>query len=139
MKKIFNLKNRSGARTVLLVIAILLIGLDIYFAISTHSPDERKQYITFSRLYYAYQGHLLWFIFTMGCLVSKIFYNKETEKKWLEVNGIIVILAINLVLVGIGYISKFANNNVPTDVALLIFGAGIFASHYFWPQYKIRE
>jgi hypothetical protein len=122
-------KQVKWAKIILAVIAVFLIVTDSYFAL-----NEKKGYITYSRLFKEKQAEMLWFTFLFGALMGKIFYNTFTGKNKEEVKGALIVGAIVLGLVAIGNLKLFSF--VPLWVELILFIGGFLTAHFLWPQYK---
>jgi uncharacterized membrane protein YoaK (UPF0700 family) len=139
MRKLFtNLRNNpiNSIKLALFVLAVVLILLDIYFAVAKTSENVQK-FPTFSATFKTYQTKALWFVFTLGCLVGKIFYNKTTHYKYRELKGLVTIAIINLFLIIIATKKDlFINNDVPNWLTMSLFAIGMAAAALFWPQYK---
>jgi cell division protein FtsW (lipid II flippase) len=112
------------------LIALTLIGVDIYFA----GPSSR--YPTFSKLFYINKHKMIWFIFVFGCLVGKILYNRFTTKFTEERNGLIIILIIVALLYALGRTNWITK--IPDIMSLSLFVLGLFCAYQFWPQYQTR-
>jgi hypothetical protein len=123
------LKQQLFIKIILASFALLLISVDIFLAYS-----QRDGAITFSRLFKSNEGKLIWFTFTFGCLVGKVYYNRYTVVPKKERTGLVTIILTTLTLLLIGQLG-FAKN-LSNIVELIIFIAGLMAAHYLWPQYE---
>jgi predicted branched-subunit amino acid permease len=130
----FFTKYKNQNKLFLIIIAVVLIVLDVYFAYTSFKPNPNEQFPTFSKLYYNNQGQLLWFTYLFGCLTGKIFYNTYTNIKKQEIKGLSIIGITTLLLFILGKIVNFTN--VPSFITLLLLIVGTISANLLWPQYK---
>lgn len=122
-------KQRKWAKIFVAALAVILAATDAFLAIK-----ESKGFPTFSLLFKCHENHMLWFTFLFGCLTGKIFYNRFTNHKKKEQEGIKLIGIVVAVLIIIGLLLNQAQ--VEPVIKLLLFVTGILCASRYWPQYK---
>ena len=122
-------KQRKWAKIFVAALAVILAATDAFLAIK-----ESKGFPTFSLLFKCHENHMLWFTFLFGCLTGKIFYNRFTNHKKKEQDGIKLIGIVVAILIIIGLLLKQVH--VEPVIKLLLFVTGILCASRYWPQYR---
>lgn len=114
-------------KKILIILFSILVILDVWLVFYEDLP-------TFSYVVKKNRTNLIWLTFLFGGLVSKIFYNKKTEKKKSEFVGMGVFLLMIMALIFLGH--KFDGiYTITTSQQFVLMLAGGFFSYLLWPQY----